>query len=106
MFFSLAKVYLKVGFLERSVETLLNALKIRSRSKESLKLLKIVYLKLKKYDKVLEVLECLFELGENVYQEKALIKALKIQASLKTQAEKIHDILALSQDNESVLRLA
>ncbi|AJC88381.1 hypothetical protein CINS5915_05205 [Campylobacter insulaenigrae] len=105
IFFSLAKVYLKAGFLERSVESLLNALKIRSRNKESLKLLKIVYLKLKQYDKVLEVLECLFELGENIYQEKALIKALKIQASSKNKEEKIRNILALSKDNESVLRL-
>ncbi|MBF7066694.1 hypothetical protein IY885_00205 [Campylobacter volucris] len=105
IFFSLASVYLKAGFLERSIEALLNALKIKSRNKESLKLLKIVYLKLKDYDRVLEVLECLFELGENIYTEKALIKALKIQASAKSEDEKKQEILALSKDNESVLRL-
>ncbi|EAH6293122.1 hypothetical protein ACJMBT_001384 [Campylobacter lari] len=105
IFFSLAQVYLKAGFLERSVEALLNALKIKARNKESLKLLKIVYLKLKQYDRVLEVLECLFELGENIYIEKALIKALKIQANSKEQEQKIKEILALSKDNECILRL-
>ncbi|WP_139453002.1 hypothetical protein [Campylobacter armoricus] len=104
IFFSLAQVYLKAGFLERSVEALLNALKIKARNKESLKLLKIVYLKLKNYDKVLDVLECLFELGENVYEEKALIKAFKIQANSKEQEQKVKEILALSKDNEYVLR--
>ncbi|EAK5529891.1 hypothetical protein IO395_001185 [Campylobacter lari] len=105
IFFSLAQVYLKAGFLERSVEALLNALKIKARNKESLKLLKIVYLKLKDYDKVLDVLECLFELGENIYAEKALIKALKIQASSKEQEQKLKEILVLSKDNEYILRL-
>ncbi|AJC86932.1 tetratricopeptide repeat protein [Campylobacter sp. RM16704] len=105
IFFSLAQVYLKAGFLERSVEALLNALKIKARNKESLKLLKIVYLKLKDFNKVLEVLECLFELGENIYTEKALIKALKIQSSPKDEKEKIKEILALSKDNEYILRL-
>lgn len=105
IFFSLAQVYLKAGFLERSVEALLNALKIKARNKESLKLLKIVYLKLKDYDKVLDVLECLFELGENIYTEKALVKALKIQASSKEKTQKMKEILALSKENEYVLRL-
>ncbi|MBX1885477.1 tetratricopeptide repeat protein [Campylobacter peloridis] len=105
IFFSLAQVYLKAGFLERSVEALLNSLKIKSRNKESLKLLKIVYLKLKDYDRVLEVLECLFELGDNIYEEKALIKALKIQSSSQSEEEKIKECLALAKNNESVLRL-
>lgn len=100
VFFSLAKLYLKAGFLERSTEALLNALKIRSKNKDSLKLLKIVYLKLQQYDKVLEVLECLFELGENIYQEKRYIKALKLD--IKKDKNKF---LQLCENSEFIARL-
>ncbi|EAL4098630.1 hypothetical protein K5I93_001810, partial [Campylobacter jejuni] len=49
IFLSLAKVYFKAGFLERAKEVLLQALKLRPRNIQALKLLKIVYLKLRSY---------------------------------------------------------
>ena len=63
IFLSLAKVYFKAGFLEKSKEVLQEALKLRPRNIEALKLLKIVLLKLRSYDEILNLLECLFELN-------------------------------------------
>ncbi len=62
IFLSLAKVYFKAGFLERAKEVLLQALKLRPRNIQALKLLKIVYLKLRSYKENLELLECLLSL--------------------------------------------
>ena len=55
IFLSLAKVYFKAGFLERAKEVLLQALKLRPRNIQALKLLKIVYLKLRSYKENLEL---------------------------------------------------
>lgn len=84
----MAKVYFKAGFLERAKEVLLQALKIRPRNIQTLKLLKIVYLKLRKYKENLELLGCLFELGENVKEEKEFLKALDFLASSLSDEEK------------------
>lgn len=79
IFYDLAEVYFKAGFLQRSVEVLLNALNLRPRNEKALKLLKIVYLRLKRYDEVLQTLECLFELGFDISVEKAFIELLREQ---------------------------
>lgn len=79
IFYDLAEVYFKAGFLQRSVEVLLNALNLRPRNERALKLLKIVYLRLKRYDEVLQTLECLFELGFDISVEKAFIELLREQ---------------------------
>ncbi len=84
----MAKVYFKAGFLERAKEVLLQALKLRPRNIQALKLLKIVYLKLRKYKENLELLGCLFELGENVKEEKEFLKALDFLASSLSDEEK------------------
>ncbi|MBS4235009.1 tetratricopeptide repeat protein [Campylobacter vulpis] len=93
IFLALAKVYFKAGFLEKCTEVLLNALKIRPRNKEALKLLKISYLKLKKYKENLELLECLFELGEDIKEEAEFIKALALEnkENAKEQIIKLDD---------------
>lgn len=79
IFYDLAEVYFKAGFLQRSVEVLLNSLNLRPRNEKALKLLKIVYLRLKKYDEVLQTLESLFELGFDISKEKPFIQALLYQ---------------------------
>lgn len=77
IFVDLAELYFKAGFLQKSAEVLLNALNLRPRNEKALKLLKIVYLRLKKYDEVLQCLDALFELGFEVRQERAFIEVMK-----------------------------
>lgn len=77
IFYDLAEVYFKAGFLQRSVEVLLNALNLRPRNEKALKLLKIVYLRLKRYDEVLQTLDCLFELGFDISTERAFVEILR-----------------------------
>ncbi|MBK1992169.1 hypothetical protein JG676_06090 [Campylobacter sp. 2018MI35] len=106
IFISLAEVYFKAGFLERSKEVLLNALKIRPRNEKALKLLKIVYLRLRSYKEVLDTLECLLELDEEVKEEKEFIKALMIKEQDIDQKSKIELILNLDiKDNIMLQRL-
>lgn len=88
IFYDLAQLYFKAGFLAKSKEVLLSSLKIRPRNEKALKLLKIVYLRLKDYDGVLEVLDCLFELGVEVGFEKELIKLLGYKNSNLSLDEK------------------
>ena len=76
VFYDLAEVYFRAGFLQKSEEVLLNALSLRPRNEKALKLLKIVYLRLKKYDEVLQTLDCLFELGFEVAQEREFVEFL------------------------------
>lgn len=90
IFYDLAEVYFRAGFLQRSVEVLLNALNLRPRNEKALKLLKIVYLRLKRYDEVLQSLDALFELGCEVSKEREFINviALKNGAQSGTLGEK------------------
>ncbi|MCW1360875.1 hypothetical protein [Campylobacter sp. US33a] len=105
VFYLLAQSYFKAGFLERSSEILLNILKKRPRNEKALKMLKVIYLRLKKYNEVLEILECLFELGFDIKDEKAFIKALIIQnESNKSLEEKSTQSLALDDDNALLRR--
>ncbi|TKX32975.1 hypothetical protein [Campylobacter aviculae] len=103
IFIALANIYFKAGFLERAKEVLLQALKLRPRNKEALKLLKIVYLKLKAYKENLEILECLFELGEDVEKEQEFIKALNLQALNSNDEEKKEKLLKLKIKNNPML---
>ncbi|MBZ7929652.1 hypothetical protein H2256_01695 [Campylobacter sp. RM9929] len=103
IFIALANIYFKAGFLERAKEVLLQALKLRPRNIEALKLLKIVYLKLKAYKENLEILECLFELGEEVEKEQEFIKALNLYASNLNNEEKKQKLLELKISNNPML---
>lgn len=78
--FLLGKVYLKAGFVERAREVFVEALKISPRHEESLKYLTITYDILKKYDKALEVLDALEELGVDIKKEKIYFNALLISS--------------------------
>ncbi len=106
IFFALATVYFKAGFLERAKEVLLQALKLSPRNIQTLKLLKIVYLKLRTYKENLELLECLFELGENVQKEYDFIKALELCALNLNDEEKKERLLEFQiRDNAMLGRL-
>lgn len=103
IFYDLAEVYFRAGFLQRSVEVLLNALNLRPRNEKALKLLKIVYLRLKRYDEVLQSLDALFELGCEVSKEREFINVI----ALKNGAQS--EVLAsknLSVENKTSQNLA
>lgn len=104
IFYDLAEVYFKAGFLQRSVEVLLNALNLRPRNERALKLLKIVYLRLKRYDEVLQTLECLFELGFDISVEKAFIELLREQNKKDENKGKIWQEKKSTAKNEFVKR--
>ncbi len=86
IFYDLAEVYFRAGFLQRSVEVLLNALNLRPRNEKALKLLKIVYLRLKRYDEVLQSLDALFELGCEVGKEREFINVIALKNGAQSGA--------------------
>lgn len=100
IFYDLAEVYFRAGFLQRSVEVLLNALNLRPRNEKALKLLKIVYLRLKKYNEVLQTLDALFELGLDVSKERAFIEILQNATNLKSYTKSSN----IDQNNDFVKR--
>lgn len=104
IFLALAKMYFKAGFLERSKEVLLNTLKIRPRNKEALILLKIIDLRLKNYKDILDILDCLLELGLDITLEKEFIKALKIDTLNISDKEKEQRLLELDFKDNAMLK--
>jgi len=86
--FLLGQVYLKAGFIERAIEVFIQSLKISPRHEESLKYLTITYDILKRYDKALEVLDALEELGADIKKEKVYLKALYITSQDIKYSEK------------------
>ena len=111
IFYDLAEVYFRAGFLQRSVEVLLNALNLRPRNEKALKLLKIVYLRLKRYDEVLQSLDALFELGCEVSKEREFINVIALKNGAQSGAlgeknlsvdDKRSQNLALSAPNSAL----
>ncbi len=78
LLFLLGKVYLRAGFIERAREIFIGSLKISPRHEASLKYLTVTYELLKEYDKALEVLDALEELGVEVAKEKKYLFALSL----------------------------
>jgi tetratricopeptide (TPR) repeat protein len=74
----LGKTYFRAGFLRRSADIFLESLKMHPRNHESLKFLSVTYEKLKEYDKAIEVLDSLEELGAKVINQRSYLKALSI----------------------------
>lgn len=112
IFYDLAEVYFRAGFLQRSVEVLLNALNLRPRNEKALKLLKIVYLRLKRYDEVLQSLDALFELGCEVSKEREFINVIALKNGAQSGAlgeknisvdDKRSQNLALKSENSANL---
>lgn len=112
IFYDLAEVYFRAGFLQRSVEVLLNALNLRPRNEKALKLLKIVYLRLKRYGEVLQSLDALFELGCEVSKEREFINVIALKNGAQSGAlgeknlsvdDKRSQNLALKSENLAIL---
>lgn len=115
IFYDLAEVYFRAGFLQRSVEVLLNALNLRPRNEKALKLLKIVYLRLKRYGEVLQSLDALFELGCEVSKEREFINVIALKNGAQSGAlgeknlsvdDKRSQNLALKSENLANLNLS
>ena len=79
-------VYFKIGFLEKSKDIFIEVLKFFPRDKESLKYLMVIYEKLQQFDKALEVLESLEELGIEK-NEINYIRALKLVKSFTSDID-------------------
>ncbi len=83
----LAQTYLKAGFLERSKKILFEILETKARSQGALRLLLFNLEKMRDYDKALEVLDALEELGESVDLEKIHIKTMQIIDNKRADVE-------------------
>jgi lipopolysaccharide biosynthesis regulator YciM len=101
----LGKTYYKAGFLQKSREILLGSLKIYPRNEEALTYLIVIYENLREYDKAVDVLDTLEELGSEVKEKKLYFKTLSIihNKSLKDD-KKIKKLIGLGLDKEIVQR--
>lgn len=102
IFYDLAEVYFRAGFLQRSVEVLLNALNLRPRNEKALKLLKIVYLRLKRYDEVLQSLDALFELGCEVSKEREFINVVALKNGAQSGALGEKNLSVVDKRNQNL----
>ncbi|MBE0491159.1 MAG: tetratricopeptide repeat protein [Sulfurospirillum sp.] len=89
----LGKTYFRAGFLRRSEEIFLEALRLHPRNEEALKFLSVSYEKLKEHEKAIEVLNALEELGAKVTNERAYLQALQITYDFKLSDAKKMDAL-------------
>lgn len=76
--FLLAKTYFRAGFLERCETILLKILGRFPRTPQALRLLLLTYERLHDYDKALDVLDPLEELGEETGLERRYLQTLKM----------------------------
>lgn len=74
----LGKTYFKAGFLRRSAEVFLEALRLYPRNRVALKYLTVSYEKLKEFDRSLEALDALEEMGADTITQKDYVKTRKI----------------------------
>lgn len=88
----LAMTYFKAGFLQKAVDIFLESLKLSPRNEQALSYLSVCFIRLKKYDNAIEVLDSLMELGVDVENQKVYIKVLKLLNSDKTIEKKIEKI--------------
>jgi lipopolysaccharide biosynthesis regulator YciM len=101
----LGKTYYKAGFLQKSREVLLGSLKLYPRNEDALTYLIVIYEQLREYEKAVDVLDTLEELGSEVKEKKLYFKMLSIihNKSLKNE-KKIKKITALGLDKKLVQR--
>ncbi len=102
----LAKVYFKLGFLQRSQDTFLQSLKSHPRDKEALSYLNVCYERLKEYKLALGALEALEELGADVKDEKAYMSARMIACDKKLKvSEKVELLKPISLEFSPAKRM-
>lgn len=95
----LGKTYFNAGFLRRSCEVFLDSLKLHPRNEESLKYLSVSYEKLKEYDRAIEVLDSLEELGAKVDKQRDYLRSLSITYDYKlTDKQKIEKLVGMLQE--------
>jgi tetratricopeptide (TPR) repeat protein len=96
----LGVTYFKAGFLERSQDIFLQILKQFPRTPKALRYLLIIYEKMHQFDKALEVLEPLDELGIDNRKDRIYLLAIAIIRSAEFGVEeKAHKLLALYQEH-------
>ncbi|MDR1285033.1 MAG: tetratricopeptide repeat protein [Campylobacteraceae bacterium] len=104
--FELGKTYFKAGFLRRSADIFMELLRLYPRHKEALKLLTVIYEQLKEYQRALEVMDSLEELGVEVESEKSFVKALQVlNDNSKTNQKKYEILLDLTKKEPLVGRI-
>ncbi|WP_086304160.1 tetratricopeptide repeat protein [Campylobacter devanensis] len=105
IFLNLGKAYLKAGFMQRSIEVFLEAIKISPKNIDALSHLGLGFEKLRLHDKSLEVLDVLQEQGVDVAQEIAYTKALKLKNSQMEFEEKVAKMAKFANDFKLVSRM-
>lgn len=94
----LGQTYFKAGFLERAQEIFLQILKQFPRTPKALRYLLIIYEKMHQFDKALEILEPLDELGVDNTKDRIYLQAVSIIRSAQYGVdEKAHLLLELYQ---------
>lgn len=90
--------YFKAGFLRRASEVFLEALRLYPRNKTALKYLTVSYEKLKEFDRSLEALDALEEMGAEVEAQKAYVQAKRVLADKSlTNEAKLATLRALKE---------
>ncbi|WP_086243226.1 tetratricopeptide repeat protein [Campylobacter devanensis] len=105
IFLNLGKAYLKAGFMQRSIEVFLEAIKISPKNIDALSHLGLGFEKLRLHDKSLEVLDALQEQGVDVAQEIAYTKALKLKNSQMEFEQKVAKMAKFANDFKLVSRI-
>ncbi len=96
----LGQTYFKAGFLERAQEIFLQILKQFPRTPKALRYLLIIYEKMHQFDKALEVLEPLDELGIDNKKDRIYLQCVSIIRSAQYGVdEKARLLLALYQEH-------
>ena len=92
--------------MRRATEMFLEVLRLNPRNQKSLKYLTVVYEQLKEYDRALEVIDVLEELGTDVKDQKNYLKSLKIDTNnLLNDTQKLQMLKELSFEYELIQRV-
>ncbi len=94
----LGRTYYKAGFMKRSRDILIDAIRIKARNPDALALLLVIYEQMREFTAALEVLEALEELGRDVSRTRAFLQAGAIVSNAALSDEhKREQLLALWQ---------
>ncbi len=101
----LGKTYYKAGFLQKSREVLLASVKLFPRNEEALTYLIVIYENLREFDRAIDVLNTLEELGSEVKEKKLYFETLSIiyNKSFKDE-KKVKKLIDLGLDKKIVQR--
>ncbi len=101
----LGNTYYKAGFFRKSEEILLTALRLQPKNEEALTTLSVIYEILREYDKALNVLETLEELGSPTKEKRLYFNTLKIiNSKTMTNEQKLSKLNSLDLQSRIVQR--